>query len=302
MINQTDITSTILQTAIEISKEEGAFHIANLLRNSELTLEETGYSNYNGGIYYYTFFITVDVKTYVSIKSKLSEIEEELLGRFLETIKQDDGNEYTRVSIIPKANFYLTENNPHRPLSPIELERKEQLNDYITKLSEDNLIEEVLLPLFRHLGFRRITAARHKDKIMEYGKDIWMKYILPTQNVLYFGIQVKKNKLDASGVSKTGSANVAEILNQVTMMLGHEIFDAETNRRVLVDHAFIVAGGEITKQARNWLAGKLDSSKRSQIMFIEKDDILNLYVVNNIPLPAGALPSAPNPDDDSLPF
>src|SRR5713101_1677911 len=37
------------------------------------------------------------------------------------------------------------------------------------------------------------------------------------------------------------------------MMLGHEIFDPETNRRVLVDHAFIVAGGEITKQAKNWL-------------------------------------------------
>ena len=37
--------------------------------------------------------------------------------------------------------------------------------------------------------------------------------------------------------------------------------------RFLVDHAFIVAGGEITKAARNWLGGKLDVSKRSQAMF-----------------------------------
>lgn len=37
------------------------------------------------------------------------------------------------------------------------------------------------------------------------------------------------------------------------MMLAREIFDPETNRRVLVDHAFIIAGGEITKAARNWL-------------------------------------------------
>jgi hypothetical protein len=47
---------------------------------------------------------------------------------------------------------------------------------------------------------------------------------------------------------------------------------------VLVDHTFIVAGGEITKQARNWLGNKLDQSKRSQILFMDRDDILNLLL------------------------
>jgi hypothetical protein len=51
--------------------------------------------------------------------------------------------------------------------------------------------------------------------------------------------------------------------------------------KVLVDHVFIVAGGEITKAARNWLGGKLDATKRSQVMFMERDDILNLFVVSN---------------------
>ncbi|WP_234790851.1 hypothetical protein [Mycolicibacterium wolinskyi] len=77
------------------------------------------------------------------------------------------------------------------------------------------------------------------------------------------------------------------------MMLAHEIFDPEHNKRVLVDHAFIVAGGEITKAAPNWLANALDASKRSQIMFIDRDHILNLYVVTNLPLPAAALPPDP---------
>jgi hypothetical protein len=86
------------------------------------------------------------------------------------------------------------------------------------------------------------------------------------------------------------------------MMLGHEIFDPETNRRVLVDHAFIVAGGEITKAAKNWLGGKLDQLKRSQVMFMDREDILNLYVVNSVPLPAGALPSRPQLMDDEIPF
>ncbi|MBB0242694.1 hypothetical protein FNQ90_00865 [Streptomyces alkaliphilus] len=180
--------------------------------------------------------------------------------------------------------------NPHRPFSAAELERREQLLAYLERCSEDELIEEVLLPLFRQLGFHRITAAGHKDKALEYGKDVWMRYTLPTQHILYFGIQAKKGKLDSSGVTKASNANVAEILNQALMMLGHEIFDPEIGKRVLVDHAFIVAGGEITKAARNWLGNKLDASKRSQIMFMDREDILNLFVVTNLPMPSAAWP------------
>lgn len=129
-----------------------------------------------------------------------------------------------------------------------------------------------------------------------------MRYVLPTQHVLYFGVQAKRGKLDASGLSKAANTNVAEIYNQVLMMLGHEIFDPEVSRRVLVDHAFIVAGGEITKAAQNWIGGKLDQTKRSQIMFMGREDILNLFVVTNMPLPAAAHPRISMPDNDEIPF
>lgn len=164
--------------------------------------------------------------------------------------------------------------SPHRPFKAAEIKRRELLTAYLEQATEDALIEEVLLP---------------------------MKFTLPTQHVLYFGIQAKKGKLDASGVSQGGNTNLAEIHNQVTMMLGHEVFDPEIGKRALVDHAFIVAGGEITRAARNWLGNELDASKRSQILFIDRDDILNLFVGTNLPLPKGALP-APNPSDDDLPF
>ena len=66
------------------------------------------------------------------------------------------------------------------------------------------------------------------------------------------------------------------------MMLGYEIFDPEINKKVLIDHAFIISGGEITKQAKNWIVENLHNSKRSQILFMDKEEILNLYVKNNI--------------------
>lgn len=175
--------------------------------------------------------------------------------------------------------------NPHRPFTEDELKKRELLVNFLEKCSEDELIEKVLLPLFRILGFQRITVAGHKDKALEYGKDIWMKFMLPTQHIIYFGIQVKKGKLDSSGMTKAGNHNIAEIYNQTTMMLGHEIFDPETNKRVLVDHAYIIAGGEITKAARNWLGNKLDANKRSQIIFMDREDILNLFTVNLIEVP-----------------
>jgi len=203
---------------------------------------------------------------------------------------------------IATKTIVSTATNPHRPFSPSEQKRREQLLAYLDTISEDELIEEVLLPLFRQLGFHRITATGHKDKALEYGKDVWMRFTLPTQHVLYFGIQAKKGKIDSSVVTKEGSANVAEIHNQVMMMLGHEIFDSEIGKRVLVDHAFIVAAGEITKAARNWLGNKLDASKRSQLLFVDRDDILNLYVVTNLPLPKEAMPETPAAENDELPF
>lgn len=178
--------------------------------------------------------------------------------------------------------------DPHKAFTVAEAAKRNRLSAYLDRASEDELIENILLPLFRKLGYRRVTVAGHKDKALEYGKDVWMKFILPTTHVLYFGLQAKKGKLDAAGAPRPATTNIAEIHQQALMMLGHEIFDPETNRRVLVDHAIIAAGGEITKQARNWLGNALDASKRSQIQFMDRDDILNLYVAADIPLPDGA--------------
>ena len=114
---------------------------------------------------------------------------------------------------IPTNTIATPSPNPHRPFSEKELKRREQLLAYLETASEDALIEEVLLPLFRQLGFHRVTAAGHKDKALEYGKDVWMKFTLPTQHVLYFGVQAKKGKLDTAGSSRGVNSNIAEIHN-----------------------------------------------------------------------------------------
>lgn len=131
----------------------------------------------------------------------------------------------------------------------------------------------------------RINVAGHKDKALEYGKDIWMKLQLPTSHFIYFAVQVKKGKIDAAGKSKADHENVAEVLNQVKMAIAHPIFDPELNKRVLVDHVYIVASGEITKQAKQFLGEKLDIEGRRQTIFMDREDILTLAVQTNMELP-----------------
>ncbi|MGA8615278.1 MAG: hypothetical protein WB760_27080 [Xanthobacteraceae bacterium] len=232
--------------------------------------------------------------------SALAELNKPLSREGFEAFYGDDKLLYVRHIGTQTLSIAIS---PHRPFTPDEMRKREELSHFLDGCSEDNLIEEVLLPLFRQLGFQRISAAGHKDKALEYGKDVWMRFVLPTQHVLYFGLQAKKGKLDAAGSRQGSNSNIAEIHNQALMMLGHEIFDPETSKKVLVDHAFIVAGGEITKQAKNWLGGKLDATKRSQILFMDREDILNLYIVSSLALPGGAKPEPLDfAADDEIPF
>ena len=232
----------------------------------------------------------------------LSELNRPLSREGYEAFYSEDNLLYVRHIGTQTLSIAVS---PHRPFTPEELRKREELATFLDKCSEDELIEEVLLPLFRQLGFQRVSASGHKDKALEYGKDVWMRYTLPTQHIIYFGLQVKRGKLDAAGRTRSnhGNSNVAEVYNQALMMLGHEVFDPETSKRVLIDHAFIVAGGEITKQAKNWLGGKLDATKRSQILFLDREDILNLYVVSSLDVPAPASPPTNGMElDDEIPF
>ena len=112
-----------------------------------------------------------------------------------------------------------------------------------------------------------------------------MKFQLPTNHYLYFAAQVKKGKLDSAG--KSGNTNISEVLNQIRMVLNYPIWDPETNKRVLVDHVFIISAGQITKQAKTWLGQRLDIDSRRQVIFLDRDDILNLAVGMALRLQSG---------------
>jgi hypothetical protein len=141
-----------------------------------------------------------------------------------------------------------------------------------------------LVPFFQRLGFHRVSAAGHNEKVLEFGKDLWMKFQLPTGHWLYFCAQVKRVKIDAKGAS---GGNVTEVLNQARMAMEHVIFDPDLNTKVLLDHLFIISAAEITRQARDWLGDRLDMDKRRHIIFMDREEFLNhaARIVSELPLP-----------------
>jgi hypothetical protein len=160
-----------------------------------------------------------------------------------------------------------------RPLSQDEIAQRQKLADFLDTASEDEFTGKVLVPLFQRLGFRRVSPSGHTEKALEFGKDLWMKYQLPTSHWIYFCAQIKKDKIDSSGSG--GNNNVATVLNQARMAIDHPIFDPEANRKVLLDHVFLISAGEITRAARTWLVEQLDAGQRRHIIFMDRDEFLD---------------------------
>lgn len=205
-----------------------------------------------------------------SREEALSELNKVLARDSLEAYFDQQGACYLRNN----GTGAVTSSAPQtpRPLTVAELEQRQKVASFLDSASEDELTEMLLVPLFQRLGFHRVTPGGHKEKILEFGKDLWMKYLLPTGHWLYFCAQIKRDKIDAGGTSNNNAANV---LTQVRMAIDHPIFDPDTNRKVLLDHVFVVAGGDITRAARTWLVEQLDAGQRRHIIFMDRGELLD---------------------------
>jgi len=205
------------------------------------------------------------------MNAALVELNRLLQKQSLEAYFDASGRCYLRntgTGVVSSASEQQT-----RPLTAEEISQRQKVAAFLESASEDEFTQSLLVPLFQRLGFRRVSVTGHDEKLLEYGKDLWMKYQLPTGHWIYFAAQIKREKLDARGGS--GDKNTATVLDQVRMALDHPVFDPETSRKVLVDHVYVISAGEITRSARNWLVEKLDQSQRRQIIFMDREEFLD---------------------------
>lgn len=158
------------------------------------------------------------------------------------------------------------------------------IQKFLEFADEDALIDILLVPIMRKLGFSCVAAKGHKDKSLEYGQDLrGFKYQLPTGHWLYFAAQVKTGNITYS--AKRSSGNIEEILTQVRMAQSKKIFDFETNSYHQPDHVFLIASGNIVEGARTYMYERLSATKANRILFWDSNLIIEK--AERIGLPKG---------------
>lgn len=139
--------------------------------------------------------------------------------------------------------------------------------EQLDKMDEDRLRRQVLIPLFKSMGYRDVT--HYHGGPLEQGKDIVMWKPGDIRDRVNYGVVVKASKI--SGKAK-GKGSSAEVLFQVEQCFGTPYKDQVTTRDQLVDHCYVISSQEITKEAINSIQGVLKVNNLDKVTdFIDGD-------------------------------
>ncbi len=153
--------------------------------------------------------------------------------------------------------------------------KNELLIEFFDSANEEDFTLLFLVPLFKRMGFEKVTPKKHTEHIMEYGQDIKiMRLRIPTGHFLYFVCQVKIGIIGSSPNQPT--QNIATILEEIRPAFEKEIFDSDLGMDIRPDHVFLIASGRIGEQAKLYLQERIQTTHRN-LRFIERDDLIDKY-------------------------
>ncbi|MCX3266452.1 toll/interleukin-1 receptor domain-containing protein [Pedobacter agri] len=91
----------IVLTASKVLAGIGHPITANLLAKAQPSIQQTGYENWNNGIYLYTMYLTVNVDTYIGVKSDLSNHNILILDTIKEICAPIDDEVISAIKVVP---------------------------------------------------------------------------------------------------------------------------------------------------------------------------------------------------------
>ncbi|MGC5328985.1 hypothetical protein [Brevibacillus sp. SYSU BS000544] len=113
-------TESLLATIVRLFALEGSAKEVALLANSKVKIEQTGYDNWNGGIYFYTLFLQIPINLYSQTNDVKEDLQKSICDK-INSIIYEDHCSFEKVQISPllsndpnwrdKANAWLNGNN-----------------------------------------------------------------------------------------------------------------------------------------------------------------------------------------------
>jgi hypothetical protein len=92
-------TDTIVATLIQLFRHQNNQAVCDVLENSKARIEQTGYDNWDNGIYLYTLFLDVPVKLFARIEPDVPRLEQVIANKF-PTILRNPGTQHLRQAAI----------------------------------------------------------------------------------------------------------------------------------------------------------------------------------------------------------
>lgn len=139
---------------------------------------------------------------------------------------------------------------------------------HLRALNEERLRNEVLIPLYKVLGFINVVEAHGHD---EFGKDILFEDVNRFGDKVYIASLVKAKAIHGS---TSQSGNVSEVLAQAREALQMPFpdrFDGFSKKSISM--LYIVTSGSIKPKARQYIS---ESLRTGAIRFQDGDQILSL--------------------------
>jgi hypothetical protein len=103
MLDKQEDIRAIVYTVTELLKADRLDELNDLLSNSNVTVEQTGYENWNGGTYFYTLHLTINIGIFVKIRDKIQSLESVLLEKFGIATRHLENQEISNITIVPNA-------------------------------------------------------------------------------------------------------------------------------------------------------------------------------------------------------
>ncbi len=132
---------------------------------------------------------------------------------------------------------------------------------------EEKFTMEVLLPLFRRMGFLDVHY-NHGQK--EFGKDITFSEIDKFNQRRNYGVQVKVG--DISGRAKS---DLNEAINQINEAFPHDYIDTSSRERRFISDFVIAISGHFTDKAKEKI---MEEVRARNVHFFDIDKIEELLV------------------------
>jgi hypothetical protein len=92
----------VLNTVKELLKARNKNNIVTMLNNADISVIQTGYDNWNGGINYYTVYIDVSVTAFV--KMEVESTEKDIENELNTAIRNIESEVFSQVIISPKSD------------------------------------------------------------------------------------------------------------------------------------------------------------------------------------------------------